>query len=560
MRLSRLPRLLGRLALAASLGAASQSVWSSSPVAYYVDAAFPLNAAEIGGAQLDALEVLLCRFGSTQLETAVVIGHAAADERNPELIARRRAERVGEWLMANAGWTAAQIYTEGKAAKQPVATNTTSLGRAKNRRVEIELVRASNRGAPLRQDCRPVWQDQLFSLSGESAMVMARALVRSGRVSADAPLSAALQARRLDLFEALASQGAGLKLTPVQHEGVARRALQSGQIDYFRHWIKTPDFAARRGELEELFLATCESRGSEGELAKLVAELHGEGLAIGDEKALACAVWRKSPVLAEAYLNAGAARFMTPQVVVDAGRAPAVLARLLVRGADPRARTAIGTMLFHTMRLDTTADVRRLVDLGLDINAQGRTFPSNPETTPLREALSYASVEVLDAMRQAGARLEGAGPLEEFRGNPDAQLWLLRHGSPVTDAGRTVVQIAAQDKGAVQVLAALRERGVDVGAQNASGQSALGIAIERYRPDVVRFLVDAGVDTQGIVTYRGRTPKSALEVAESLSVMAHPVSISGMPAPEPFFSPDLQQRKDLIIEILQSTKRSDATL
>ncbi len=33
-----------------------------------------------------------------------------------------------------------RIYTEGKGEKQPVADNKTAAGRAKNRRVEIEVV------------------------------------------------------------------------------------------------------------------------------------------------------------------------------------------------------------------------------------------------------------------------------------------------------------------------------------------------------------------------------------------------------------------------------------
>lgn len=561
----QLPRVIRCLVVAASLGGVSQAIWSMSPATFYVRAEFLSNSTEIGGAQLDALEVLVCRFGSSQLHTAIVIGYAAEDERNPDLIAKQRAERVKEWMMANAGWPAAQIYTESKAAAQPVATNSTFVGRAKNRRVEIELIRASHAGRPLSATCRPAWQDQLFALSGESALVMARALVRSGRVSADAPLGAALQAQRLDLFEALANRGSGLRLTPEQHEGIARRALISGQIRYFQNWLKTPEFKRRRGELGDLFLATCEGLASDDELAALIAELHERGVVLRDDKALACAIWRKSPVLAEAYLTAGATRFMTPQIVVDAGRAPHVLERLLARGADPRARTAIGTTLFHTMRLNTVADVRRLLDWGLDINAKGPTFPGNSETTPLREAVTYATSEVLDAMKQAGARVEEAGSLQHARANPDAQVWLLRNGLPIFDEGATVVQVARQDKGVLPVLTALRERGVDMGAKDGFGQNALGIAIERYQPEVVRFLVDAGVDTLEVKTYRMPAVSTALKAAESLSVMALPpgyqAEISGSGATRasaylPVLSVDFHRRKDQIIDILKEHARS----
>jgi len=38
-----------------------------------------------------------------------------------------------------------RVYTEGKGEKQPVASNSTAEGRAKNRRVEIEVVGTRSR-------------------------------------------------------------------------------------------------------------------------------------------------------------------------------------------------------------------------------------------------------------------------------------------------------------------------------------------------------------------------------------------------------------------------------
>ncbi|MBC8058551.1 MAG: OmpA family protein, partial [Rhizobiales bacterium] len=51
----------------------------------------------------------------------------------------RRAEAVKAYLQAK-GIEPNRIYTEGKGEKQPVADNKTAEGRAKNRRVEIEVV------------------------------------------------------------------------------------------------------------------------------------------------------------------------------------------------------------------------------------------------------------------------------------------------------------------------------------------------------------------------------------------------------------------------------------
>ena len=51
----------------------------------------------------------------------------------------RRAEAVKSYLVGK-GVERNRVYTEGKGEKQPVADNKTAEGRAKNRRVEIEVV------------------------------------------------------------------------------------------------------------------------------------------------------------------------------------------------------------------------------------------------------------------------------------------------------------------------------------------------------------------------------------------------------------------------------------
>ena len=51
----------------------------------------------------------------------------------------KRAESVKAYLVTN-GIEKNRVYTEGKGEKQPVADNKTAEGRAKNRRVEIEVV------------------------------------------------------------------------------------------------------------------------------------------------------------------------------------------------------------------------------------------------------------------------------------------------------------------------------------------------------------------------------------------------------------------------------------
>ncbi|MFN9767075.1 MAG: OmpA family protein, partial [Pseudomonadota bacterium] len=50
-----------------------------------------------------------------------------------------RADAVKNFLIGK-GIEKNRIYTEGKGASQPVADNKTAEGRAKNRRVEVEVV------------------------------------------------------------------------------------------------------------------------------------------------------------------------------------------------------------------------------------------------------------------------------------------------------------------------------------------------------------------------------------------------------------------------------------
>ncbi|MBO0160588.1 OmpA family protein, partial [Vibrio parahaemolyticus] len=69
------------------------------------------------------------------------VGHTdsiGSDAYNQKLSVRR-AEAVKAYLVSK-GIEENRVYTEGKGEKQPVADNKTSEGRAKNRRVEVEVV------------------------------------------------------------------------------------------------------------------------------------------------------------------------------------------------------------------------------------------------------------------------------------------------------------------------------------------------------------------------------------------------------------------------------------
>jgi OOP family OmpA-OmpF porin len=91
-----------------------------------------------GKAKLDDLAT---KVKAINLEVVIAIGHTdsiGADAYNQKLSVRR-AESVKAYLVTR-GVAPNRIYTEGKGEKQPVASNKTKDGRAKNRRVEIEVI------------------------------------------------------------------------------------------------------------------------------------------------------------------------------------------------------------------------------------------------------------------------------------------------------------------------------------------------------------------------------------------------------------------------------------
>ena len=91
------------------------------------------------------LDKLVDQAKALNLEVIVAVGHTdsvGTDAYNQKL-SERRAAAVKAYLVSK-GVAANRVYTEGKGEKSPVADNKTKEGRAKNRRVEIEVVGTRN--------------------------------------------------------------------------------------------------------------------------------------------------------------------------------------------------------------------------------------------------------------------------------------------------------------------------------------------------------------------------------------------------------------------------------
>ena len=113
----------------------------SEKVTFAADAFFDFDKAVLKPEAKAKMDDLVGKTGGLNLEVIIAVGHTdsvGADAYNQQLSVRR-ADAVKEYLVSK-GIEKNRIYTEGKGEKQPVADNKTTEGRAKNRRVEIEVV------------------------------------------------------------------------------------------------------------------------------------------------------------------------------------------------------------------------------------------------------------------------------------------------------------------------------------------------------------------------------------------------------------------------------------
>ncbi len=114
---------------------------AASKVTYAADAFFDFDKSVLKPAGKAKLDDLVGKVKGINLEVIIAVGHTdsvGSDAYNQKLSVRR-AESVKAYLVTK-GIEKNRIYTEGKGEKQPVADNKTKEGRAKNRRVEIEVV------------------------------------------------------------------------------------------------------------------------------------------------------------------------------------------------------------------------------------------------------------------------------------------------------------------------------------------------------------------------------------------------------------------------------------
>ena len=110
-------------------------------VTIQADALFDFDKSALkpeGKAKLDELADKV--KGLSTVDAIVATGHtdSIGTVAYNQKLSLRRAETVKAYLVSK-GVDASKVFTEGKGKSQPVADNKTAEGRAKNRRVEVEL-------------------------------------------------------------------------------------------------------------------------------------------------------------------------------------------------------------------------------------------------------------------------------------------------------------------------------------------------------------------------------------------------------------------------------------
>ena len=114
---------------------------AAAKVTYAADAFFDFDKSVLKPEGKAKLDDLVSKVKNINLEVIIAVGHTdsvGTDAYNQKLSVRR-AEAVKAYLVSK-GVEKNRVYTEGKGEKQPIADNKTKEGRAKNRRVEIEVV------------------------------------------------------------------------------------------------------------------------------------------------------------------------------------------------------------------------------------------------------------------------------------------------------------------------------------------------------------------------------------------------------------------------------------
>lgn len=157
--------------------------------------------------------------------------------------------------------------------------------------------------------------------------------------------------------------------------------------------------------------------------------------------------------------------------------------------------------LFAALQRGAAGEVERVLSSGVSpnvVDAEG--IPA------LMTATLFADAKTVELLLKHGAdpnRADASGATALMWAVPDAEKvrLLLAHGANVnarSDSERTPLLVAAAYPGTMEVLRLLLARGADLRAQDRAGTTALALAVRSADVEVVRFLVEKGLDPNAL--------------------------------------------------------------
>ena len=124
--------------------AAPKSSVTQSKITLQADTLYDFDKATLKAEGMATLDKIARDLSKIKLEVIIAVGNTdsvGTDAYNMAL-GQRRAQSVKAYLVSK-GVDGSRIYTESKGKSNPVASNATAEGRAKNRRTDIEVVGTS---------------------------------------------------------------------------------------------------------------------------------------------------------------------------------------------------------------------------------------------------------------------------------------------------------------------------------------------------------------------------------------------------------------------------------
>ncbi|RSZ58920.1 OmpA family protein [Massilia atriviolacea] len=119
----------------------AKPVPTAEKTTFSAEAVFAFDSSVLRPAGKASLDDLLSKVQGMDTDVMITVGHtdSIGSAAYNEKLSLRRAASVKAYLVSK-GIDASRVYTEGKGETQPVADNKTAEGRAKNRRVTVEVV------------------------------------------------------------------------------------------------------------------------------------------------------------------------------------------------------------------------------------------------------------------------------------------------------------------------------------------------------------------------------------------------------------------------------------